>query len=417
LEVKLIECLDALAQGESVERILARYPQDAAQLRPLLETANGLPALRLEPSEAAKMQSRQKFLAQADLLRRTTPRKTLGFLPRFATGFAAAALVAIVLGAGAVAASGSALPGDPLYGLKRTVENTQLSFSGSATARESLSDQFAQRRRDEINQLLSAGRPGEVEFTGTIESVQPEAWIVSGLVVQIDANTQIVGMPQIDRLAEVRGLTGPNGLRASSISIESPSEPAITPTPEATETPQATETPEPTTTTAPTTTATPQPTTTPRPTAMPQPTATAQPVEVEFTGSVNAIDAGTWTIDGTTVIVNASTEIRDNLTVGQRVKVRALRYADGRLVATRIELSDDGGGGTGPNGNGNQNENGNDGNSNGDGENSNGNDHGTNDNGNEDGENSNGGNENGGNGNSNDNNENEDNENSNDNGD
>ena len=55
LEVKLIECLDALAQGESVEQILARYPQDAAQLRPLLQTAAGLPALRMEPSEAVKI--------------------------------------------------------------------------------------------------------------------------------------------------------------------------------------------------------------------------------------------------------------------------------------------------------------------------------------------------------------------------
>ncbi len=147
LEVKLIECLDALAQGESVERILARYPQEAAQLRPLLETAAGLPALRMEPSEAAKMQSRQKFMAQADLLRRTTPRKTMGFLPRFATGFVAAGLVAVVLGTGAVAASGSALPGDPLYGLKRTVENVRLSTAGSPTQRQELQREFEQRRR------------------------------------------------------------------------------------------------------------------------------------------------------------------------------------------------------------------------------------------------------------------------------
>src|SRR5512136_1701732 len=190
LEVKLIECLDALAQGESIERLLSRYPQEAAQLRPLLETAASLPRLRMEPSEAAKMQSRQKFMAQADLLRRTTPRKTMGFLPRLATGFVAAMLVAGVLGTGAVAASGSALPGDPLYGLKRTVENAQLNLNGSAAARESLSDQFAQRRRDEVNQLLSAGRPGDVEFRGVIEALQSKAWIVSSVVVQLNADTQ-----------------------------------------------------------------------------------------------------------------------------------------------------------------------------------------------------------------------------------
>ncbi len=355
LEIKLIECLDSLAQGESPDRILARYPHEAAQLRPLLETAAGLTTLRREPSEAAKMQARQKFMAQADLLRRTASRKKVGFLPRLAAGFIATTLVVVVLGAGAVAASGSALPGDPLYGLKRTVESTQFSLSGSAAARESLTDQFAQRRRDEVKQLLSAGRPSEVAFTGTIEALQPEAWIVSGLVVQIQANTQIVGTPQINRVAEVRGVTGPNGLRADSISIESSREPGVTPTPEATQTPPITATPEAPRTVTPTTMV--PPTATPRPTTTPRPTATPQPVEVEFTGNVMAIDTEMWNIDGTTIVVDANTEIRDSITVGQRVQVRALRYADGRLIATRIELAEDGGGGNNSNSNDDQNSN------------------------------------------------------------
>jgi len=361
LEMKLIECLDALAQGESVERILARYPQDAAQLRPLLNTAAGLPALRMEPSEAAKMQSRQQFMAQADLLRRAAPRKSMGFLPRFVTGFAAAALVAVVLSTGVVAASGSALPGDPLYGLKRTVEDVRLQSAGSPTQRQELQREFEQRRVNEANDLLDAGREGEVEFTGTIEEIQPNAWIVSSLVVQVDANTSIVGTPQINRVAEVRGVTGPSGLRASSISIESSGETELTPTPDATEIPQATETPEPSETIAPATTTPqptrmPQPTATRRPPATAQPTATPQPAELEFTGSVTAMDTGAWNIDGTTLGVDANTEIRGAITVGQRVKVKALRFADGRLVATRIEPIDDGGN-SGSNSNDNQNSN------------------------------------------------------------
>jgi hypothetical protein len=382
LEVKLIECLDALAQGESIERILARYPQEAAQLRPLLETAAGLPALRMEPSEAARMQSRQKFMAQADLLHRTKQRKTMGFLPRLATGFIAAMLVAGVLGTGAVAASGSALPGDPLYGLKRTVEEVQLNTASSPAQRQELQRKFEQRRRNETNELLDAGREGEVEFTGTIEAMQPSAWIVSNLVVQLDANTQIVGTPQINRVAEVRGATSPKGLRASSISIESSSEPGITPTPEATETPQAAETPEPLESTAPMTTVTPPPATprqpeaAPRPTATGQPTTAPQPAAVEFTGSVNSINEGTWNIDGTIVGVNNDTEIQGTINTGQRVKVKALRFADDRLVAVRIELSE-GGSGSDSNSNDNQNSNENhnseDGNSNDNGGNTNGN--------------------------------------------
>jgi len=398
LEAKLIECLDALAQGEPVERILARYPQDAAQLRPLLETANGLPALRLEPSEAAKIKSRHQFMAQADLLRRTTPRQSIGFLPRFLAGFAAVAVIAIVLGTGAVAASSSALPGDPLYGLKRTVEEVRLQSASSPAQRQELEGEFEQRRVDETNELLNAGREGEIEFTGVIEVIQPNAWIVSSLVVQIDANTQISGQPQIDRLAEVRGMTGPRGLRASSISIEPSGEPVITPTPVMIA-PTVIETPTPPWTPAATITVTPQmtlnpPTVAPTATLTPRPTATPQPVEVEFTGTVNAIDAETWIIDGTTIVVNAATEIRDNLTIGQRVKVKALRLADGRLVATRLELSDDGGNENDATGNdrpsSNENQNADDGNSNdNDNANDDNDDDGNEDNGNDDNDNSN----------------------------
>jgi hypothetical protein len=346
LEAKLIECLDALAQGESFETILARYPQDAAELRPMLETAARLSTLHMMPSEAAKMQSRQKFMAQADLLRRTSPHKTMSFLPRFATGFIAAVLVAAVLGTGAVAASGSALPGDPLYGLKRTVEDVQLNTASSPAARQELQQEFEQRRIDETNKLLDVGRQSEVEFTGTIEAMQPNAWIVSGLVVQLGPDTQIVGTPQINRMAEIRGVTGPNGLRASSISIESSGEPEVTSTPEAAETPEATETPELAETPAPT--ATPQPTTTrqpaptPRPTAVPQPTDTPQPAEVDFSGSVDSINQQTWIIDGTTIAVTGDTEITGSINVGQRVKVKALRLGNGQLLATHIELADGG---------------------------------------------------------------------------
>jgi hypothetical protein len=292
LEAKFIECLDALAQGEPVEHILARYPADAAQLRPLLSTAAGLPALRLEPSEAARTKSRQQFMAQADLLRRTSPRQSLGFLPRFLTGFAAAAVVAVVLGFGAVSASTSALPGDPLYGLKLSLEGARLQSAGSPTQREALQREFDQRRVDEANQLITAGREGEVEFTGRIQVIEPAAWVVSGLVVQIDANTAISGTPQIDRLAAVRGVTGPGGLRATSISIESTGDLGPTVTPEAAATPQATETPAPTRTLTPTTpatlppslTPTPAPTSTPRPTISAPPTALPQPTATPVSG-------------------------------------------------------------------------------------------------------------------------------------
>jgi hypothetical protein len=75
---------------------------------------------------------------------------------------------------------------------------------------------------------------------------------------------------------------------------------------------------------------------------MPQPTDTPQPVEVDFTGSVNSIGQGMWSIDGTTISVTGDTEIAGSINVGQRVKVKALRLANGQLIATHIELLDSG---------------------------------------------------------------------------
>ena len=67
LEAKLIECLSALDQGESIDQVLARYPDDAPQLRRLLLTAQALPSLRLEPSEAMKLKSREAAVASGKM--------------------------------------------------------------------------------------------------------------------------------------------------------------------------------------------------------------------------------------------------------------------------------------------------------------------------------------------------------------
>lgn len=156
-EVKLIEALDALDRGETADAILARYPEVADDLRPLLHTATALPALRMQPSEAQKMKSRQAFLKQGAALRQTTQRRgQFAFVPRLAALFGALSVALAVLGGGAVAASGSALPGDPLYGLKRTVENARLTLSGDA-ARTALQAQFEAQRRAEAIALLKSG--------------------------------------------------------------------------------------------------------------------------------------------------------------------------------------------------------------------------------------------------------------------
>ncbi|HLF24875.1 MAG TPA: DUF5666 domain-containing protein [Anaerolineae bacterium] len=355
LETKLIECLSALENGESLEQILSRYPAEATRLRPLLETAAALPRLRREPSQAARSTSRKAFLAQAATLRGATKARPARFFARPLLSLASLALALILVSGTVVAVSASALPGDPLYGVKRIVENTRLTLASDPAARGQLAAQFDQERIDEIGALLSAGREAEVEFSGVIESVQAGAWVVAGLPVSIDDHTRIAGEPYVGLRAQVRGRTVDGLLIALAITVEPGAGP--TPTPRPTPQPEATATPSPTPQSTPTPTRTPTATRTTTPTATRTPPLTPTPYEVRFTGVVEQAGAQTWTIGGVAVEVNAATEFLGNPAAGQFVEVRAWNLGDGRLVALRIERLNDGGN---DNGNTNGNQNGND---------------------------------------------------------
>ncbi len=361
-ETELIECLSALEAGESVDQVLTNFPADAPELRPILTVAAALPAFKMSPSEAQKIAARAAFLKQAAQLHKPTAQRRFffGAMRHMAATVTALALILVVLSGGAVAASGSALPGDPLYGLKRSVENVRLALTNGA-AHADLENDFEQARVREANALLDAGREAEVEFHGPINSIQDNGWIVAGLVVHVVTDTQVVGVPQIDRLAQVRGLTTSDGLVARTISVEPGDEASPTPTPS----------PSPLPTLAPTATPTAVPTlepTEPRPTRAPQPTwtpvpptqvptaePTQVPAEIDFTGTVES-QGDSWSISGVVVAVTTNTEIKGNIGLGQRVQVKALRFADGRLLALSIELREDSGN---PPPNDNQNHNGN----------------------------------------------------------
>ena len=54
----LNECIDCLLRGESLEQCLQRYPEQAAELRPLLQVA-------LAAQQASAIEPRAEFKAQA----------------------------------------------------------------------------------------------------------------------------------------------------------------------------------------------------------------------------------------------------------------------------------------------------------------------------------------------------------------
>jgi hypothetical protein len=286
------ECLERLAQGESIEEILAHYPDVAEEIRPFLQMASQLSSLSSQPYLAAKRASRQSFLEQAAAMQDSQQPRPFFVLRRLFVSAAIVAAMLVLIFSAAFAFSTTALPGDTLYGTKRTAEQWRLSLTQNADTILELRARYNEERIREIEALLRAGKTAEVEFEGKLESIAADHWIVAGLTVLIQDQTIIEGTPQLGELVRVNGRTDAGQLFADTmmvltgrLEIELPEQIPATPSPTATRTrrPTATRLPlltdltptvsaTPTSSPEPTATATPSPTVEPTETSLPTPT-------------------------------------------------------------------------------------------------------------------------------------------------
>ena len=159
----LQECLDAMDEKRNLQDVLRRYPADREELVVLLRLSVDLGGLVGAPAAdpAFRLRARNRMLATAaDRHQRQRWNRRLA-LPRpvwrFAVAGACAAML-MVASLTAAAASGSSLPGDPLYGLKLGVERAQLATTFDSGARARLQLQFADVRLDEAQRLFALGR-------------------------------------------------------------------------------------------------------------------------------------------------------------------------------------------------------------------------------------------------------------------
>jgi hypothetical protein len=153
----LDECLQRLLAGETIESCLSRYPLHAADLEPLLLTAQStLKAADIKPRPEFRDLARRQFQAAV----RETPRQEKrGFFALLQPGLAAVAIIAIVLlaGGGVVAAAGNSLPGSSLYPVKLATESVRLALTPSDLGKAELNAAFADERIDEIIRLAENG--------------------------------------------------------------------------------------------------------------------------------------------------------------------------------------------------------------------------------------------------------------------
>jgi hypothetical protein len=227
----LDECIARIAQGESVDAVLADYPTQATELRDEIEAADFFrSAFAFVPDADRKRAARLRMHGAID--RKSQRRLNLrALIPHglFATGSRIAAALAIgfiVLagsGTGTVYASQGSVPGDLLYPVKRTGEDVQLALAFNEDREVELLDRFISRRIDELAIVTAAGKE---EFI---------ADLVHDLVDYSTRTQEIVAAPVQDAIASLPLVADPPITGAAddvtNVTPIATPQPAPTPTP------------------------------------------------------------------------------------------------------------------------------------------------------------------------------------------
>jgi len=156
-------CLDRItAKGDSIEQCLESYPEQAAELEPLLRAALSTmkAASLIEARPEYKTSARNRLFSALEAREKKKTERPMplwGWQRRWAVALAAV-LVLILVGVGTVSASANSLPGDALYPVKTTTEKVQGFFTLGSEAKANFHMKLAQRRLDELKLLVENNR-------------------------------------------------------------------------------------------------------------------------------------------------------------------------------------------------------------------------------------------------------------------
>ena len=177
-----------------IDTLLSRYPDLAKELRPMLEASVKAKAMAgTGPSQDTVRRTRAKLLQHAAELRegKVKPKSHRIWSVPLRRALVTLMVVAVlfVSGTGLVRASSNSLPGDNLYPVKRTWEDTLLLLTFDAQKRGELELEHEHERLDELNELFTEGRSASVDFRGYVTSQNGSEWLVAGIPVLISADT------------------------------------------------------------------------------------------------------------------------------------------------------------------------------------------------------------------------------------
>ncbi|MCX7851343.1 MAG: DUF5666 domain-containing protein [Caldilineales bacterium] len=365
------QLLERLERGESTPEELRAAA--SAEMAPLVEMVLHLRAAAAPPPDpaAALARARQRVLASVEPLpapvpaRPPTPARRWTwpelFPRRLQPAWALALLLVVLLGAltlGGVRVSAAALPGEPLYPLKRASETVGLLLTFDPAERAERLATLRERRLREIEAVLERGWQVRVDYEAPLIGREGPYWRVGPYLLEV-SDAALAQVPTGTWLRVV-GTTGGDGIiRVSRWSLVRvpPPVPVVTPTPLSTVTPTPTLLPvgtgaEESPTPLPTRRVIrpPQPTPTPVPTRAPtatrrlptttptsSPTLTATAVILAHTGVLTVLASDRLVVGGLEFVPAPGWQPAD-IPLGSQVRVRYYVAADGTRVAIGLDL-------------------------------------------------------------------------------
>lgn len=210
-------CVQRLSNGEPLDAILKDYPSEAARIRPLLETTLVLHQYRPAPASVHSQNA-----ARASFLAAVGDRQPARLHPghRLRTILVTATVLLVMVGTllGTGLTSAMALPGDTLYPVKRAVEQTRLALTTSTLDQLKLEESFDERRKAEAVALVENQRSEAVTFYGILEPVPGGGWKVGSLTIYSrDPNADWSAFS--GAYVEVTGNTTPHGIEAEVVRL------------------------------------------------------------------------------------------------------------------------------------------------------------------------------------------------------
>lgn len=328
-------CLQSIAAGQSPEAAVARFPDLKAELQPLVEAAMAARAAAVPDMPAeVKRRGRARFLQRAAQIREgrvVGRRRIIPAWPRVAITLGIVGIL-VLTSTRLVSASSGAIPGDQLYGIKRSWEGLQLFFVAQPQEHYLLESQFEQERLDEIDELLAKGKAEAISFSGIVMQQSDGSWLVSGIPVAVTASTRLSS----DAIANsapvtIAGVTRNDGVvQAIQVQLLGPGV-ALPPLEPSEQQEEATKDEHEDSGSTPGIAATP-------PAGSPSRPASEDRQPHEFTGVVQSLGVNEWRINGQTVYVQGAT-IMGTVKVGTEVKFEGYYGADGRFVVTQLQVT------------------------------------------------------------------------------